>query len=113
MSTNENPVAKAIYETNTMVHGARAETRKRKNWAYVTPAALEDWAKTQHWENDVLPANDIQLRRLFGTRLDAPVRESGWLFAVWRMEGEPDEEPTFVTDPPGPMIDLDLTADKP
>jgi hypothetical protein len=86
-----NKIGKAIYESDQMRGIAQAETRKRKNWAYVTVAYLEDWAKTQtvpSAEGEVVPkADEVLARELFGVRLDAPVRRGGTpeLFAVWRV----------------------------
>jgi hypothetical protein len=40
-----NPVEKAIKETDLEIAIVRADTRKRRWWAYVREDVLEDWAK--------------------------------------------------------------------
>lgn len=98
--------------------GVRAATRKRKQWAYVRGSALADWAATQNWETETPPPVEVQVRMRLGARLDARVEmfddgtDDGKLYAVWRGIADPleGEEPNFITNPPGPMIDIDLSA---
>ena len=99
---SENPVLKAISESDTQRAIVRAETRKRKNWGYIQLTELQTWAETQIWPNTedgsaIIPAIDDVARRFFGTKLDAVVKHGGTpeLVAVWRKLEEPDTEPLF------------------
>lgn len=100
MSERENPSAKAIFETATMVATAKAETRKRGFWGYIQVAELTRWAESRPWPGGVVPKTDEALARVFfGVRLDATVvcatQGGAPMFAVWRKAGEPTVEPTF------------------
>jgi len=103
-----NVVGKAIHESNSNVALARAETRKRKFWGYIQIDILQEWAKTQAWENNVIPNEEDLVRRFFGTRLDAPVHRGKYpnteaeLLAVWRRVDLPTEydQPNFNNEEP-------------
>src|ERR1700691_1225805 len=126
MSDRSNPVAKAIHETNTNITIAKAETRKRKFWAYITPQELAKWADTQDWSNNVIPTEDVLIRLMFGTALDAVVKRGtqgktedfagNEMLAVWRKVDPPLEgqEPDFDDLDQSAMSDsaVTLTGDR-
>ena len=97
---SENPVGKAIHQTNSEIAVVRAETRKRKYWGYIQVTSLKTWAETQSWPQNIVPDTDEKVaRKFFGVAIDAPVRRGtqggAEMFAVWRRLEAPDSEPDF------------------
>lgn len=95
---SDNSLLKAIAESATEIAMARAETRKRRMWAYIRIDTLTEWAGNNN-AADIPP--ETQVRQFFEAPATAEVRTGIDGFgapsiAVWVGKGPVQFEPSFI-----------------